>query len=557
MYYNPVGQLEDKLIAALEKARKQVLQDRELKESEFPPVEVEVPREKSHGDYASNLAMVMAGRLGENPRRLAESLIDNLDLEILEKVEVAGPGFINLTLNKSWLVEALDKILEAGRDYGRTNQGKGQRVQLEFVSTNPTGPLHVGHSRGAVVGDVVASIMESAGYDVYREYYINDAGNQIDLLGESAYLRYQELFGRDIIMSENSYRGGYIIDIARELKKQYHRELLELPEDKAAEIAREFALEEMLKLIRQDLKKFGIVFDNWFSERALHENNKIQEVTVELQDRGYVYEKEGALWFKSTEFGDDKDRVVIKSDGSPTYLAADIAYHKNKMERGFEHLINVWGADHHGYIERMKAVMEALGYKRDALEIIIVQIVTLLREGKKVPMSKRSGEFVTMREVLEEVGRDAARYFYSMRSTDSHFDFDLELAKKQSTENPVYYIQYAHARIMSIKDNAGKLLEEMEKGDASLLKTEEETELLKLLARYPEELKIAAERRACHLVAAYAHELAGAFHVFYNKCRVITEDRELSLARLKLVEAARIVLRNVLEVIGVSAPEQM
>ena len=557
MYYNPVGQLEDKLIAALEKARKQVLQDRELKESEFPPVEVEVPREKSHGDYASNLAMVMAGRLGENPRRLAESLIDNLDLEILEKVEVAGPGFINLTLNKSWLVEALDKILETGRDYGRTNQGKGQRVQLEFVSTNPTGPLHVGHSRGAVVGDVVASIMESAGYDVYREYYINDAGNQIDLLGESAYLRYQELFGRDIIMSENSYRGGYIIDIARELKKQYHRELLELPEDKAAEIAREFALEEMLKLIRQDLKKFGIVFDNWFSERALHENNKIQEVTVELQDRGYVYEKEGALWFKSTEFGDDKDRVVIKSDGSPTYLAADIAYHKNKMERGFEHLINVWGADHHGYIERMKAVMEALGYKRDALEIIIVQIVTLLREGKKVPMSKRSGEFVTMREVLEEVGRDAARYFYSMRSTDSHFDFDLELAKKQSTENPVYYIQYAHARIMSIKDNAGKLLEEMEKGDASLLKTEEETELLKLLARYPEELKIAAERRACHLVAAYAHELAGAFHVFYNKCRVITEDRELSLARLKLVEAARIVLRNVLEVIGVSAPEQM
>ncbi len=557
MYYNPVGQLEDKLIAALEKARKQVLQDRELKESEFPPVEVEVPREKSHGDYASNLAMVMAGRLGENPRRLAESLIDNLDLEILEKVEVAGPGFINLTLNKSWLVEALDKILEAGRDYGRTNQGKGQRVQLEFVSTNPTGSLHVGHSRGAVVGDVVASIMESAGYDVYREYYINDAGNQIDLLGESAYLRYQELFGRDIIMPENSYRGGYIIDIARELKKQYHRELLELPEDKAAEIAREFALEEMLKLIRQDLKKFGIVFDNWFSERALHENNKIQEVTVELQDRGYVYEKEGALWFKSTEFGDDKDRVVIKSDGSPTYLAADIAYHKNKMERGFEHLINVWGADHHGYIERMKAVMEALGYKRDALEIIIVQIVTLLREGKKVPMSKRSGEFVTMREVLEEVGRDAARYFYSMRSTDSHFDFDLELAKKQSTENPVYYIQYAHARIMSIKDNAGKLLEEMEKGDASLLKTEEETELLKLLARYPEELKIAAERRACHLVAAYAHELAGAFHVFYNKCRVITEDRELSLARLKLVEAARIVLRNVLEVIGVSAPEQM
>ena len=557
MHYNPVGQLEENLIAALEKARREMLQERGQEEIDLPPVEVEVPREKSHGDYASNLAMVMAGRLGENPRRLAEYLAESLDFELLEKVEVAGPGFINLTLNNNWLAEALDKILEAGQDYGRTNQGRGQKVQLEFVSTNPTGPLHVGHSRGAVVGDVVASIMERAGYEVYREYYINDAGNQIDLLGESTYLRYQELFGREITLSKNSYRGDYIIDIARELKQEHGSKLLEKPEEEAVVIAREFALEQMLELIRQDLKKFGITFDNWFSERELHENNKIQEVSAELKEKGYVYEKEGALWFKSTAFGDDKDRVIIKSDGSPTYLAADIAYHQNKMERGFQHLINVWGADHHGYIERMKAVMEALGYERDNLEIIIVQIVTLLREGKKVPMSKRSGEFVTMREVLEEVGRDAARYFYSMRSTDSHFDFDLELAKKQSTENPVYYIQYAHARIMSIKDNAGKLSEEMEKGDASLLKTEEEIELLKLLARYPEELKVAAERRACHLVAAYAHELAGAFHVFYNKCRVITEDRELSLARLKLVEAARIVLRNVLEVIGVSAPEQM
>ncbi len=557
MHYNPVGQLEENLIAALEKARREMLQERGQEEIDLPPVEVEVPREKSHGDYASNLAMVMAGRLGENPRRLAEYLAESLDFELLEKVEVAGPGFINLTLNNNWLAEALDKILEAGQDYGRTNQGRGQKVQLEFVSTNPTGPLHVGHSRGAVVGDVVASIMERAGYEVYREYYINDAGNQIDLLGESTYLRYQELFGREITLSKNSYRGDYIIDIARELKQEHGSKLLEKPEEEAFIIAREFALEQMLELIRQDLKKFGITFDNWFSERELHENNKIQEVSAELKEKGYVYEKEGALWFKSTAFGDDKDRVVIKSDGSPTYLAADIAYHQNKMERGFQHLINVWGADHHGYIERMKAVMEALGYERDNLEIIIVQIVTLLREGKKVPMSKRSGEFVTMREVLEEVGRDAARYFYSMRSTDSHFDFDLELAKKQSTENPVYYIQYAHARIMSIKDNAGKLSEEIEKGDASLLKTEEEIELLKLLARYPEELKVAAERRACHLVAAYAHELAGAFHVFYNKCRVITEDRELSLARLKLVEAARIVLRNVLEVIGVSAPEQM
>ncbi len=556
MSYNPVGQLEQKLVGALTEAREKILQDRG-EEIELPPVEVEVPREKSHGDYASNLAMVMAGKLGENPRQLAEALTDRLNLDLVEKVEVAGPGFINLTLNKSWLTAAVDKILAAGEDYGRTDYGQGEKVQLEFVSTNPTGPLHVGHSRGAVVGDVVANIMDRAGYDVKREYYINDAGNQIDLLGKSTYWRYLELFGQEIEMPENSYKGDYIIEVARELRAKYGEELLHKDEGEAMELAREFALNEMLELIQAELENFGIVFDNWFSERTLHDEGKITAAVEELKGKDYIYEKEDALWFKSTAFGDDKDRVVIKSDGNPTYLAADIAYHKNKLERGFDHLINVWGADHHGYIQRMKAVIEALGYDQDTLEIIIVQIVTLLREGEKVPMSKRSGEFVTMSDLLEEIGKDAARYFYSMRSTDSHFDFDLELAKKQSTENPVYYIQYAHARIMSIKEKAGEIQADIAEGDASLLKTEEEIDLLKLLARYPEELKMAARRRACHLIASYAHELAGAFHVFYNKRRVITDDEELSLARLKLVEASKVVLRNVLEVLGVSAPDQM
>jgi len=556
MGINPVGKLETELISALEAALDQVLLD-QGENIEKPGIEVEVPREKEHGDYATNLAMVLAGRLNTNPRKLAESLVEATNSELISKMEIAGPGFINFHLKNDWLYQTIEQVIAAREDYGQTDKGQGEKVQIEFVSTNPTGPLHVGHSRGAVVGDVLANILEEVNYEVSREYLINDAGNQMDLLGESTYLRYQELFGRDIEMPENSYQGNYIIEIAEVLKDEYGDKLLKMDEEEALIISREKAYDQLLSNIKKDLADFKIEFDNWFSERTLHEENKIQETIALLRDKGYIYDKNDAVWFASSEFGDDKDRVAIKSDGSPTYMAADMAYHYDKLARGFDHLINVWGADHHGYIDRMKAVIEAFGYDRDTLEIIVVQIVTLLRDGKKVPMSKRAGDFVTMKEVMEEVGLDAARYFYTMRSTDSHFDFDLDLAKKESTDNPVYYIQYANARIHSILDNAGDLISEAEQADLSLLQDESEVDLMKMIASYPDQLEMAADRRAPHMIANYAHELAGAFHGFYNSCRVIIDDKDLSLARLQLVRAAKIVLENVLEVLGVSAPEEM
>ena len=557
MTFNPINEIEEKLLAALTAAGERVLSAEGIEAKKLPEIEVEIPREDEHGDYASNLALALGGKLDRNPRQLAEKIAENLEAEIIENVKVAGPGFINFWLDDSWLYETVDKILALKEEYGQTDFGQNKRVQIEFVSVNPTGPLHVGHSRGAVVGDTLASIMQEAGFEVEREYLINDAGNQMDLLGKSTFLRYQELFGREVDMPENSYKGEYVIDIAQDLKAEYGDSLLGKSGAEAEEIAREFAYEKILKIIKEDLHEFGIEFDNWFSERTLHQEGRIEKAVEKLRDKGYIYEEDEAVWFASSEFGDDKDRVVIKSNGSPTYMGADIAYHLDKINRGFDKLINVWGADHHGYIDRMKASVEALGYERDLLEIIIVQIVNLMSGDEKLPMSKREGEFVTMRELMEEVGLDAARYFFIMRSTDSHFDFDLDLAKKESKDNPVYYIQYAHARICSIKDNTEELAADLETADLGLLEDEAEKELLQYLAYYPEEIKQAARQRAPHRLANYIYDLANAFHVFYNKCQVLTEDRQLSLARLKLVEAARIVLVNVLNIIGVSAPEQM
>ena len=557
MTFNPINEIEEKLLAALTAAGERVLSAEGIEAKKLPEIEVEIPREDEHGDYASNLALALGGKLDRNPRQLAEKIAENLEAEIIENVKVAGPGFINFWLDDSWLYETVDKILALKEEYGQTDFGQNKRVQIEFVSVNPTGPLHVGHSRGAVVGDTLASIMQEAGFEVEREYLINDAGNQMDLLGKSTFLRYQELFGREVDMPENSYKGEYVIDIAQDLKAEYDDSLLGKSGAEAEEIAREFAYEKILKIIKEDLHEFGIEFDNWFSERTLHQEGRIEKAVEKLRDKGYIYEEDEAVWFASSEFGDDKDRVVIKSNGSPTYMGADIAYHLDKINRGFDKLINVWGADHHGYIDRMKASVEALGYERDLLEIIIVQIVNLMSGDEKLPMSKREGEFVTMRELMEEVGLDAARYFFIMRSTDSHFDFDLDLAKKESKDNPVYYIQYAHARICSIKDNTEELAADLETADLGLLEDEAEKELLQYLAYYPEEIKQAARQRAPHRLANYIYDLANAFHVFYNKCQVLTEDRQLSLARLKLVEAARIVLVNALNIIGVSAPEQM
>ena len=557
MSFNPVREIEEELIEVLEKARDRVLAD-DLDGEELPPIEVEVPREDEHGDYASNLALSLGGKLEKNPRQLAEEISAEIDSELVERVEVAGPGFINFWLDESWLYGTARHITELGEDYGRTDYGRGERVQVEFVSVNPTGPLHVGHSRGAVVGDTLASIMDRAGFEVEREYLINDAGNQMDLLGRSTYLRYLELFGEEIEMPENSYRGDYVKDIARELRDEHGSELREIEEEEAVEIAREFAYERVLAIIKRDLNDFGIEFDNWFSERTLHEEGRIEKAVETLREKGYIYEEEGATWFAASELGDDKDRVVIKSDGSPTYMGADIAYHQDKVDRGFDKLINVWGADHHGYIDRMKASIEALGYDRDMLEIIIVQMVNLIRGGETMPMSKREGEFVTMRELMEEVGLDAARYFFIMRSTDSHFDFDLDLAREESTDNPVYYIQYAHARICSMLERADEELQaDADGAELELLDSEAEKELLEYLACFPEEIREAARLRAPHRLANYIYDLANAFHVFYNKCQVLSDDRQQSLARLKLVQATRQVLVNALDLIGVSAPEEM
>ena len=557
MTFNPISEIEGKLIDDLIQARNRVLTEEGAADNELPEVEVEIPREEEHGDYASNLALALGGKLDKNPRQLAENIKDELESDIINKVEVAGPGFINFWLDDAWLYNTVDRILALGEEYGRTDFGQNKRVQVEFVSVNPTGPLHVGHSRGAVVGDTLASILNESGFEVEREYLINDAGNQMEMLGKSTYLRYLELYGQNINMPENSYKGEYIIDIARELKSQYGEELKEKPEAEAEEIARDFAYDKILSIIKNDLNDFGIEFDNWFSERTLHDQGRIEKAVEKLREKGYIYEENDAIWFASSEFGDDKDRVVIKSDGTPTYMGADIAYHLDKINRGFDKLINVWGADHHGYIDRMKASIEALGYERDMLEIIIVQMVNLMSGGEKLPMSKREGEFVTMRELMEEVGIDAARYFFIMRSTDSHFDFDLDLAKKESKDNPVYYIQYAHARICSIKENTENLLADIDKADLSLLEDEAEKELLQQLAYYPDEIKQAARQRAPHRLANYIYDLANSFHIFYNKCQVLTDDRQLSLARFKLVEAARIVLVNALNLIGISAPEQM
>ncbi|MFW6308772.1 MAG: arginine--tRNA ligase [bacterium] len=529
----------------------------DLNTEEIPDFEVEVPREKEHGDYATNLALVMTGLFQTSPREIAEKVAANFSSEYVTGVSVAGPGFINFDLQLDWLHEVLDIIIEMGEQYGAVDYGQNKSILLEFVSANPTGPLHVGHSRGAVTGDVLASILKKAGFSVHTEYYINNAGNQIDILGQSVLIRYRQELGQDCKMPEDCYSGAYIKEIARELKDKYGTELLDYSAEKRDKICREFAYESMLELIREDLLDFGIEFDSWFSEKELH-NGKIEQAIDVLRDKGYIYEKEGAVWFEASAFLDEKDRVVIKSDGSPTYLAADIAYHYNKLERGYDQLINIWGADHHGYIPRIKSVIEAMDYDPQRLEVLIVQLVNLLKDGEKIQMSKRSGNFVTMRDVLKEVGRDAARYFYIMRSSESHLDFDLDLAKEESTNNPVYYVQYAHARIHSIMDNLeGENELKDEEICPEVLTSPEEVELMKLLARYPEEIRISAASRQPHHITSYAHDLASAFHIFYNKCRVITDDKQLSKARVYLIKAVRQVLQNVLSLMGLEAPRQM
>jgi len=525
-----------------------------------PDVHVEIPGNPEHGDFATNLALTMAKAEKKAPRQIAEALIAELgDSDFLSKVEIAGPGFINFTLAPACWYEILDDIANAGAAYGRSDYGGNCRVQVEFVSANPTGPLHVGHGRGAAVGDAVASILQAAGYDVQREYYVNDAGNQVATLGLSIWNRLRELNGEVVDFPEDGYQGGYIRELAADLRTE-EPEVASLAETEAIKRCSAFGVRKVLKWIEVDLKAFGISFDSWFSEQSLYDQNMVEVELGKLAEKGLSYEEGGALWLRTTSYGDDKDRVLIKSDGSPTYFASDVAYHMEKFDRGFTRVIDVWGADHHGYVPRMKAVVAGLGHPPEALEVLLIQMVNLLRDGQPYTMGKRSGNFITLREVIDEVGSDACRFFFLMRRSDSQLDFDLELAKRQSNDNPVFYVQYAHARVCSINRNAAEQSVSLpQPGETNLmpLVLEEELALAKHLARYPETVISAARQCEPHRVVYYLQELASQFHSYYNKQRVLVEDAATTQARLYLVNGVRTVLANALNLLGVDAPERM
>lgn len=551
--------IKELLQGAIERAAKAAAADGVFALEELPQIILEVPPQKEFGDYATNFAMQAAKKAKINPRKIAEALVERLKETWLDKAVIAGPGFINFYLKPDWLYDMLKQILSQGAGYGQTNAGQGQKVQVEFVSANPTGPLHVGHGRGAAVGSTLVNLMKAAGYNVQAEFYINDAGNQINNLAASVNARYLELLGHEVEFPEDGYHGHDIIDTAQRILDAAGDKYVKMDPEKRLEAFKELALSEKLEALKNDLKAFGVSFDLWFSERTLHQADEINKTCQELLAAGNMYEKDGALWLKSTAVGDDKDRVVIRDNGVPTYLAADIAYHKNKFARGFDKVINIWGADHHGYIKRMKAAVSFLGYNPDQLEILILQMVSLYQNGELVKMSKRTGQGVTLNELIEEVGKDAARFFFAMRSTDSQLDFDLDLAKSHSNENPVYYIQYAYARIASIFRQAAEqgIGNDWTKANLTVLNTPVEIDLIKKLGGYPEEINKAARERAAHHIARYAHELASLFHTFYNQCHIIGEPAEIESARLALVTAVQQVIRHALCILGVDTPEKM
>lgn len=552
--------IKDSLTRAILEAAQQAAKDGIFSVDELPEIVLSVPPEKKFGDFASNFAMQLARTAKQNPRQIATALIERLNASFLEKTEIAGPGFMNFYLKSGWLYDLLAGIIAAGDQYGNIMIGQGEKIQVEFVSANPTGPLHVGHGRGAAVGSALVNLLKAAGYEVQAEYYINDAGNQIDNLAASVNARYLELLNQPNEFPEAGYHGQDIVDTAqRIIAAEGSRYLLVDPTERLT-VFKELALEEKMAALKADLAAFHVTFDVWFSERTLHQNKSIEKVCTLLQNNGNMYEQEGALWLKSSIYGDDKDRVVIRDNGIPTYLAADIAYHQDKFLRGFDKVINIWGADHHGYICRVKAAVQALGYDPDNLEVIILQMVNLFRDGELVKMSKRTGQSVTLTELIEEVGTDAARFFFILRSTDSQLDFDLNLAKSRSNENPVYYIQYAHARIKSIMRQvaeAGIIARSVTSHDLSCLVEQPEIDLIKKLGVYPDEIAWAAQERAPHRIARYVHELASLFHSFYNQCRIIGVDEDIEQARLALVTSVLGVLRHALNILGITAPDRM
>ena len=533
----------------------------DLNSGELPEeIQLEVPKNSDHGDFATNLAMTLAKPERKAPRQIAEQLVKRLqENPLCDNVDIAGPGFINFRLSAKCWYEVLDQVMISADNYGRSDVGKGTKIQVEFVSANPTGPLHIGHGRGAVVGDALAAVLQAAGYDVQREYYVNDAGNQVTTLGRSILLRLRELQGEKIDFPEDGYQAEYVSDVARKLQAE-KGDLIGVEDSEAIEICARFGVAEILTWIETDLAEFGIRFDNWYSEKSLYDRSMVDQELAKLKAKGLSFEQDEALWLRTTEYGDDKDRVLIKSDGSYTYFASDVAYHMEKFDRGFDRVIDVWGADHHGYIPRMKAMLAGLGHQPEDLEVLLIQMVNLLRDGVPFTMGKRSGNFITLREVIDEVGRDACRFFFLIRRCDSQLDFDLELAKQQSSDNPVYYVQYAHARVCSINRNAaeaGVALPEVGAVAYDKLVLPEELALARLLARFPETVAGAAVNYEPHRVVFYLQDLAAQFHSYYNRQRVLVDDVETSRARLYLVNAVKMVLGNALTLLGVSAPEQM
>jgi len=559
---------------------------------DLPEIGIERTRQKEHGDYSCNIAMVLAKHARCAPRVLAQQIVDRLPAsKIISKVELAGPGFINFFLTDEPLYQGVRDVFSEGSRYGHTDIGAGQKVIVEFVSANPTGPLHVGHGRGAAYGDALARLLRAAGYDVHAEYYVNDAGRQMNILAVSVWLRYLELCGEEMDFPANAYQGDYVWDIAASIHRNkgndLHRKIddvfVGVPPDeplggdkedhidglinRAKELLADNyslvfdqGLNEITDNIRRDLSEFGVEFDNWFSERSLHQSGEMEKAIQTLEDNGYLYEKEGAKWFRSTDFGDEKDRVVVRDNGQTTYFASDIAYHLDKLDRGFDRLVDIWGADHHGYVARVKAALQALQADKDRFEVLLVQFAILYRGGEKLAMSTRSGEFVTLRELRNEVGNDAARFFYVLRKCEQHMDFDLDLAKSQSSDNPVYYVQYAHARICSVLAQlAERNMPAPASAEASLelLIEDHEKEIMSQLLRYQEVLESAAINHEPHQIAYYLRDLANAFHTYYNAHQFLIDDEGLRNARLVLIQATRQVLAAGLDLLGVSAPESM
>lgn len=550
--------IKDTICEAIKKAADSAVADGIFPAGELPAIVLEVPPKKELGDFATNVAMQSARVFRKSPRNIAEELVKRIEGEWLDRIDIAGPGFINFYLKSNVLYDTLASIINKGEAFGQLAKKDIAPIQVEYVSANPTGPLHIGHGRGAAAGSALVNLLRAAGYPVTSEYYINDAGNQINNLALSVNHRYLELLGKadEATFPENGYHGADIVDTAQRIINKDGEKYLDMSEDERLAIFKELALKEKLAALKEDLEAFNVTFDVWFSERTLHPDMVNAAVDV-LKNNGKIYEQDGALWLKSTEYGDDKDRVVIRDNGVPTYLAADIAYHKNKYERGFGKIINLWGADHHGYICRVKAAMSALGFDAEKLDVRLLQMVRLLRGGELVKLSKRTGQTITLSELIEEVGTDAARYFFVMRSMDSQLDFDMDLATSQSNENPVYYIQYAHARICSIFRQAEENNLKAENPELALLVEETEINLINKLAEYEDEIEKAAKEYAPQRIARYAYDLAGCFHSFYNQCRILGVDEKLAEARLALVKATAHVIRHALGIVGVSAPERM